>query len=125
MNNFLVKIGPKLAEKIQPSKYPFESYIDSINAKLLLQFVSVNELKEAFFSPKPNKSPGIDDISAKLIRRCFDELAAPLKHTFDLTLSQGIFPDKLKIANLTPIDKNDEKADLGHYSLISVLPCFS
>ena len=33
-NNFFVKIGSKLAEKIQPSKYSFESYIDSINTKL-------------------------------------------------------------------------------------------
>ena len=33
-NNFFVKIGSKLAEKIQPPKYSFESYIDSINTKL-------------------------------------------------------------------------------------------
>ena len=72
-NNFFVKIGPKLAEKIQLSKYPFEGYINSINAKLLEQTVSINELKEAFFSLESNKSTGIDDISAKVIRRCSTE----------------------------------------------------
>ena len=30
-NNFFVKIGQKLAEKTQPSKYLFVGYIDSIN----------------------------------------------------------------------------------------------
>ena len=72
-NNFFVKIGPKLAEKIQLSKYPFEGYINSINAKLLEQTVSINELKEAFFSLESNKSTGNDDISAKVIRRCSTE----------------------------------------------------
>ena len=33
LNNFFVKIGPKLAKKIQPSKYYFESFIDSVNTK--------------------------------------------------------------------------------------------
>ena len=46
--SFFVQIGPKLTEKIQPSKYPFESCIDAINTTLLEQTVSINELKEAF-----------------------------------------------------------------------------
>ena len=124
-DNFFVKIGPKLAEKIQPSKYSFESYIASINTKLPEQTVTINELKEASFSFKSNKSPGIDEISAKVIKGCFSELAAQLKHIFDLSLSPGIFPDKLKIAKVTPIYKKDEKTDLGNYRPFSILPCFS
>ena len=68
---FLFKIDPKMTEKMQPSLYPFESYIDNINTKLPGQIVSINELKEAFFSLKPSKNPGINYLSAKVIRRCF------------------------------------------------------
>ena len=32
--------------------------------------LSINELKDAFYSPKTNKSPGYDDISS-IIKRCF------------------------------------------------------
>ena len=32
-NNFTVKIDPKLSEKMQPSKYSFQSY-ESMNTKL-------------------------------------------------------------------------------------------
>ena len=39
-NNFFVNFGPNLAEKMQPSKYSFESYIDSINTRLPEQTVS-------------------------------------------------------------------------------------
>ena len=57
-----------MAEKIQSSKYSFESYFDSINTKLSGQTFSTNELEEVSFSLKLNKSSGIDDISAKVIR---------------------------------------------------------
>ena len=33
LNNFFVKSSPKLAKKIQSSKYYFESFIDSVNTK--------------------------------------------------------------------------------------------
>ena len=41
---------------------------------------------------------------------------------FNLLLSTGIFPDKLKIAEVSPIFKNGEKDLLTNYQLISVLP---
>ena len=44
---------------------------------------------------------------------------------FNLSLSTGIFPDKLKIAKVSLIFKNGEKDLLTNYQLISVLPCFS
>ena len=44
---------------------------------------------------------------------------------FNLPLSTGIFPDKLKIAKVSPIFKNGEKDRLTNYRPISVLPCFS
>ena len=46
-------------------------------------------------------------------------------HIFNLSLSTGIFPDKLKIAKVSPIFKNGEKDLFTNYRPISVLPCFS
>ena len=86
---------------------------------------SIIELKEAFSSHKFNRSPGLDEISTKIIRCCFGELATPLKHNFDLSLSQSVFHDKLKIAKVTPIYKNDEKTILRNYRPFSVFLCFS
>ena len=87
------KIVSKLAEKTQSWNYYLQSYIGSINTKLPEQTFSINELKEGYFFLKSNKNSGIDDINAKVIRHCFSELVAPIKHIFDLSLSQGIFPD--------------------------------
>ena len=87
--------------------------------------LSMNELKDAFFSLKINKSPGYDDISFNVIKKCFSSLCEPLKYLFNLSIEKGIFPDDLKIAKVTPIYKSDDKSDLSNYRPISVLSCFS
>ena len=48
-----------------------------------------------------------------------------MKYIFDLSLKNGIFPEKLKIARVTPIFKSGEKALVNNYRPISVLSCFS
>ena len=39
-------------------------------------------------------------------------------------LSQGIFPNTLKFANITPVHKKDEATDKENYRPVSVLPLF-
>ena len=62
------------------------------------QPLSANDLKDAFFSLKTNKSPGADEINFNVIKHCFGELCGPLKYLFDLSLQSGVFPDLMKIA---------------------------
>ena len=87
--------------------------------------LSMNELKDAFFSLKINKSPGYDDISFNVLKKCFSSLCEPLKYLFNLSIEKGIFPDDLKIAKVTPIYKTDDISNLSNYRPISVLSCFS
>ena len=87
--------------------------------------LSINELKDAFFSLKINKSPGYDDISFNVLKKCFSSLCEPLKYLFNLSIEKGIFPDDIKIAKVTSIYKADDKSDLSNYRPISVLSCFS
>ena len=54
-----------------------------------------------------------------------DIFFTPLKYIFNLLLQQGIFPENLKIAKVSPIYKKDEEFLLTNYRPISVLPCFS
>ena len=108
----------------QPKKC-FESYIEKIDTRLPNTALSVNELKEAFFSLKMKKRPGHDEINFNIIKQCFGELNDPSKHIFDLSLRQGIFPGSLKIAKVTPIYKSGDTENVGNYRPISVLPCFS
>ena len=40
-------------------------------------------------------------------------------------LSRGIFPDSLKLANITPVHEKDETTDKENYRPVSVIPLFS
>ena len=74
---------------------------------------------------KPNQTPGYDNINVNVVKKIYEELKTPLMRIFNLSLSRGIFPDKLKIGKVSPIFKNGEKDHLTNYRPISVLPCFS
>ena len=52
-------------------------------------------------------------------------ISQPLCHVFNLSLSKGVFPSKLKLARTTPVFKSGDVADVGNYRPISVLPCLS
>ena len=76
------------------------------NISMESQPLSINELKDAFFLLKMNKSPGPDGVSFNVTKKCFGELCEPLKCLFNLSIVKEIFPDDLKIAKVTPICEN-------------------
>ena len=76
-----------------------------------------------FFSRKTNESPGADEINFNVIKNCFGELCGPLKSLFDSSLQNGLFPDLMKIAIVSPVFKTGNTADISNYC--PILPCFS
>ena len=46
-------------------------------------------------------------------------------HIFNHSLSQGVFPDLLKIAEVNPILKKDDPHEISNYRPISLLPSIS
>ena len=114
-----------LLKLVQTLQKIFVHQLNVLISTLRNMAFSVNEFKDAFFSLKINKSAGYDDISFNVVKNCFGVLHKPLLHIFNLPLQTGIFPDKLKIARVTPLFKEGENYELGNYRPISVLPCFS
>ena len=92
-----------------------------------MQFEELNfdEFEEAFNSLKQNKALGFDDLSRNIIIDAYDRLKNILFHVFQVSIQQGIFPDSLKIAKVTPIFKSGYKDNVSNYRPISILPVFS
>ena len=92
-----------------------------------MQFEELNfgECEEAFKSSKRNKAAGFDDLSSNIIIDAYDNLKNILFHVFKVSIKQGIFPDSLKIAKVTPIFKSGAKDNVSNYRPISILPVFS
>ena len=66
-NNFFLNIGPKLADDIPTATRSFESYVQSTNETINEKPITINELKDAFFPLKIDKSAGYDEISFNVI----------------------------------------------------------
>ena len=124
-NRFFANVGPILAKQIPESESTFESYLVKTSATMQHKSVSINELRDAFFSFKFNKSPGYDEISFNIVKKCFSELCELFKHVFNLSIETGMVPDKFKVARVSPLYMACDSSDLTNYRPISVLPCFS
>ena len=85
-NEFFANIGQKLASQIPKSSKTFETYINKVNVIMDSKPLSISELKGAFFSLKINKSPGVDDVSFNIIKKCFGVLCELLIYLFQLSL---------------------------------------
>ena len=79
-NKLFTNIGPELAKKIPTTSRTFENFLNKIDITMPADSITINELKEAFFSLKTCKSPGYDEISSNVIIKCFSELNEPLKY---------------------------------------------
>ena len=77
--------------------------MNQANTNLFEKALSMNELKEMFFSIKVNKSTGYDEISFNITKNCFGELHKPIMYLFDLTPQTRVFLCSLKVAKLTPL----------------------
>ena len=104
-NECFAQVGPNLTKDIGTSTRSFNEYIKKHDTTQPEKAISVNVFKGAFFSFKINKSACYDDISFNAVKKCFGVLQKSLLHIFNLSLQTGIFPDKLKIARVTPLFK--------------------
>ena len=69
-----------------------------------------------------NSAPGHSGISSKCINPTIDTLVTPLKFITNLSLTEGVFPCKLKIAPVLPLYKNTDSMLFNNYRPISLLP---
>ena len=88
-------------KEIDLSSVTFENYLKILQPNEPEHNFSINELKDAFFSLKLNKSSGYNDINFNVIKKCFESLHKPLLHIFNQSLPNGFFPDEMKITKVT------------------------
>ena len=64
---------------------------------------------------KPKTSCDVQGQSTKMIKLISHEISVPLAHVFKLSLSHGIFPEKLKSCRVIPIFKSGDQLDVDNY----------
>ncbi|XP_065667552.1 uncharacterized protein LOC136087866 [Hydra vulgaris] len=126
LNKFFINIGPSLASKIESSQINFDTYLVSNKTNIMPNDnLTEEELLCAVSSIKPQKSIGVDNISGNIIINSIKLITIPLLCIFNLSLKEGVFPEKIKIARVVPIFKSGNPSDVTNYRPISVLTCIS
>ena len=125
-NNYFTNIGSNLSKTIPLSNRDPLSYMRDINiqSSLLMAPTNESELKHIIMNLKSN-TPGYDDINGKIVKNTFHLYSKPLIHLINLSLSQGIFPEQLKVARIMPVFKSGDSKTVSNYRPISILPYFS
>jgi len=64
-------------------------------------------------------------VSFQLIHKVAHQVSLPLSHIFNLSISNGIFPDSFIISKVVPIFKAGSPQDPGNYRGIALVDAFS
>ena len=121
---YFANIGENLASKIPKSNKHINEYLARIekNEKsLFLRPTSEQEINK-IIEKLPNKnSSGHDNISNILLKKLKAPLLTPLNIIFNQSITSGIFPEEMKLADVFPLHKGKEKFLPTNYRPISLL----
>ena len=111
-------------------KFSLKANLQSFYGKLVshsIYFEPTNdeEIVNIIKDLNPNKAPGYDDIPTKLIKAAAHSLSRFLFSISNSCLESGHYPDGLKIARVTPLQKGSCKSEMKNYRPISILSVFN
>ena len=126
LNDYFINIGNSLASKIQPEPIPFASYLSTIyKNSFALTPTDLEEVTRITTSLQNKNSYGHDGIPINIVKASIVNICKPLSAIINSSMSEGCFPDLLKIARVCPIFKAGDKSDVANYHPISILTSFS
>ena len=125
MNNFFCTVGKDLAEKLQKPRTSFCDYLKKPQSKTFtiapFSEVLVTEIVERL---NKHKSPGPDGISNRILSLSIEHIKKPLTYIINLSMTKGVFPEQLKLAQVIPLFKKGDSFLCTNYRPISLLSCF-
>ena len=107
-------------------RHSFRNYLThQTETNFSFHMIDNNATVRMIKSMKMSQSKGHDGISSELIKLINTDISSSITVIINQSLTSGIFPDKLKIAKVTPIFKKGSKKLICNYRPISVLPVIS
>jgi hypothetical protein len=126
-NNFFSEIGEKISNGVVPTERDPLSYIplNPNTPQLELGETGAAQVTNILKNMDSKNSPDLDGISLSLLKSISNEICIPLGHIFNLSLSTGVFPSKLKASRVVPIFKAGQHTSCDNYRPISLVSSIS
>ena len=122
--HYFSKIGNKHMENIKPPNTNIKDYLKVIprNAKNLYFTPTTDREVMNLISKLPNqKSSGYDNVDNVILKQIKECISPVLAKIFNLSMLEGKFPDKMKLAEVVPLHKSKETFLLNNYRPILLL----
>ena len=124
-NSFFVNVGPSLADKIpSDDRSPTIFMQKRVMHTMMLESVDSDEVIRIIRNLKEGGC-GWDNINASIVKSTFTSFIEPLTHVLNLSITNGVFPNEMKIARVVPLFKSGDSMLFSNYRPVSVLPVFS
>ena len=120
-NDFFIGIGPSLAGKIPSQSIKPKQYLENKLMKSIF-LAPVTSLEIGCIIKNLRESaPGHDEVTASILQLSLPFITDPLVFILNMSMSQGLFPAELKIANVLPLYKTDDCMVFNNYRPVSIL----
>lgn len=120
LNSYFGNIGRKLFEHIEEVNSDYLNEISINQNSLYLRETTVLEIKQKIESLKPSNSIN-DNISSNMLKMNSTKLAPIISELINKCISEGSFPNSLKISRIVPIYKDGNPLDPANYRPINIL----
>ena len=128
LNEHFATVGSNLASKIPLVEQTFQNYLNKMKPtenSFFFSPVTSDEVEHEILSIPNSKSHGLYSCPTELLKYSHKILSKTLASMFNLSISLGKFPSKLKQSKIIPIFKSDDKTDPNNYRPISLLSNFN
>lgn len=97
-------------------------HIPRTNCSFFLFPVTTTDIGAAVQSLKDSACLDVYNLGSRLLKNILDVIAEPLAYLFNMCISEGVFPDALKLAKVLPLLKKGSATDFDNYRPISIIP---
>merc|ERR1711954_472042 len=89
----------------------FKSVIPRVNDDIVLEPVTIKEVKKIIKSMKNSNSRGNTEITNQIVKTLIDYLGVALSHLANTIYKTGVYPKALKIARVLPLKKSGKPSE--------------
>ena len=124
-NNFFINIDPSLSKTIPQSTRNFKSFLNNSLLNLfVLKPVTHDEVRKLISQLNNRKALGPTSTSVTILRDNIDVLVGPLNLILNQSFVQGIFPEVLKLPQVSWIHKKEGTVTVSNYRPMSLSSVF-
>ena len=122
-NDYFVGIADNILKnrKYNGNK-PYTDYLNNYNPKTFAyQLSDSNEVITIINQLNISKTSGPNSIPTKILQMISNDISIPLSKIYNIAVTKGSHPDKLKLVNVIPIFKKGSRLSVDNYRPISLL----